>query len=43
MESSSIIKGHISFSLHGVDVHDKTKLKQSVKRNKLLDKIANIP
>ncbi|MCL1144416.1 IS110-like element ISSpi2 family transposase [Shewanella marinintestina] len=31
------------FSIHGVDEYGKTKLKQTVKRNKLLEKIANIP
>ncbi len=31
------------FSIHGVDEYGKTKLKQTVKRNKLLAKIASIP
>lgn len=31
------------FSIHAVDEYGKTKLKQTVKRNKLLETIANIP
>ncbi|MEP2653854.1 MAG: IS110 family transposase, partial [Paraglaciecola sp.] len=31
------------FSIHGVDVHGKTKLRKTIKRNKLLSEVANLP
>ena len=31
------------FSIHGVDEHGKTKLRKTVKRNKLLNEVAKLP
>ena len=31
------------FSIHGVDAHDKCKLRKTIKRNKLLAEIAKFP
>ena len=32
----------IVFSIHGVDTHDKPKLRKTIKRNKLLEVIAKL-
>ena len=31
------------FSIHGVDKHDKCKLRKTIKRNKLLEEITQLP
>ena len=31
------------FSIHGVDEHGKTKLRKTIKRNKLLAEVSNLP